>query len=106
MDHGKVIAQGSPAELIELLGADQIIEFSVKGDISECPFSRLSGVRSVRAARGTFALTVSDISLALPALMAEIHRQRAELVSLTTHQATLEDVFINLTGRRLRNGGS
>jgi ABC-2 type transport system ATP-binding protein len=51
-----------------------------------------------------YALTVSEIGVALPALLAEIKRQQAELVTLTTHQATLEDVFVSLTGRMLRDG--
>jgi ABC-2 type transport system ATP-binding protein len=60
-------------------------------------------VRGVRASNNGYALTVSDISTALPALLAEIERQRVELVTLTTHQATLEDVFVSLTGRMLRD---
>jgi len=51
-----------------------------------------------------YALTVSEIGVALPALLAEIKRQESELVTLTTHQATLEDVFVSLTGRMLRDG--
>jgi ABC-2 type transport system ATP-binding protein len=50
-----------------------------------------------------YSLTVSEIGIALPALLAEIRRQQAELVALTTHQATLEDVFVSLTGRMLRD---
>jgi ABC-2 type transport system ATP-binding protein len=57
----------------------------------------------VRATKDGYALTVSDIAVALPALLAHIERQRAELVTLTTHQATLEDVFVSLTGRMLRD---
>ena len=39
----------------------------------------------------------------MPALLAELARQKAELASLTTHHATLEDVFVSLTGRTLRD---
>jgi len=39
----------------------------------------------------------------LPGLMAELRRQGAHLTNLATHQATLEDVFLKLTGRRLRD---
>ena len=53
---------------------------------------------------GGYALTVSEIGVALPALLAEIKRQESEIVTLTTHQATLEDVFVSLTGRMLRDG--
>lgn len=103
MDHGKVIALGTPAELISLLKADQIVEFSVEGEVEDSAFERLLGVREVRVANNGYALTVSDIAVALPALLAEIERQRADLVTLTTHQATLEDVFVSLTGRMLRD---
>jgi ABC-2 type transport system ATP-binding protein len=103
MDHGHVIALGAPAELIASLGADQIVEFSVKGKIEEESLESLQGVRGVRATKDGYALTVSDIATALPSLLAEIERERAELVTLTTHQATLEDVFVSLTGRMLRD---
>src|SRR2546421_882856 len=103
MDHGHVIASGTPAELISSLDADQIVEFSVKGKVEEEALERLSGVRRVRASGDGYALTVRDIGAALPALLSELERERAELVSLTTHQATLEDVFVSLTGRMLRD---
>jgi ABC-2 type transport system ATP-binding protein len=103
MDHGRVIALDTPAKLIESLGADQIVEFSVRGDMDERGLENLPGVRGVRATDAGYALTVSDIGAALPALLAEIGRQRAEMLSLTTHQATLEDVFVSLTGRMLRD---
>ncbi|HVG39253.1 MAG TPA: ABC transporter ATP-binding protein [Pyrinomonadaceae bacterium] len=102
MDHGRVIALGTPFELIESLGADQIVEFSARGEIDEHALGRLPGVRGVRAKNGEYALTVSDISAALPALLALLGARGAELITLTTHQATLEDVFVNLTGRMLR----
>jgi ABC-2 type transport system ATP-binding protein len=105
MDHGRVIALGTPAELIASLGADQIIEF--KGDsgrLQETALSQLKGVLSVRAKEGGYLLTVSQIGEALPSLLAELERQNVKLDQLTTHQATLEDVFVNLTGRMLRDG--
>jgi ABC-2 type transport system ATP-binding protein len=125
MDHGRVIALGSPAELIASLGADQIVEFSVASgatELQESPFRRLPGVTGMRAKQasegvsdqnaenaesagnGNYLLTVSEIGTALPALLAELERQNLKLNQLTTHQATLEDVFVNLTGRMLRDG--
>ncbi len=103
MDHGRIIALDTPTKLIESLGADQIIEFSVEGEMDGQPLASLPGVSGIRNASEGYALTVSDIAAALPALLAEIERQRAELVKLTTHQATLEDVFVHLTGRMLRD---
>jgi ABC-2 type transport system ATP-binding protein len=104
MDHGKIIALGTPAELIESLGADQIIEFSVTNTLSGDPLTRLPAVKHLHKRADVYALTVAEIGVALPALLAEIKRQQSELVTLTTHQATLEDVFVSLTGRMLRDG--
>lgn len=104
MDHGTVIALGTPAELIESLGADQIIEFSVTSELENDPLTRLPAVSALHKRGDVYALTVSEIGVALPALLAEIKRQQSELVTLTTHQATLEDVFVSLTGRMLRDG--
>lgn len=104
MDHGKVIALGTPGELIESLGADQIIEFSVTNPLADEDLMGLPAVKHLHKRAETFALTVREIGVALPALLAEIKRQQSELVTLTTHQATLEDVFVSLTGRMLRDG--
>ena len=103
MDHGKVIALGTPGELIESLGADQIIEFSVTHELEDEPLTSLPAVNHLHKRDDVYALTVSEIGVALPALLAEIKRQQSELVTLTTHQATLEDVFVSLTGRMLRD---
>lgn len=104
MDHGRVIALGTPNELIASLGAEQIVEFSVAGPLQEKPLVELPGARSLRSTNGGYALTVSDIGTVLPALLDELERQQTKLETLTTHQATLEDVFVNLTGRLLRDG--
>ena len=104
MDHGKMIALGTPAELIESLGADQIIEFSATKSLEEDPLTQLPAVKHLHKRGEIYALTVAEIGIALPGLLAEIKRQQSELVTLTTHQATLEDVFVSLTGRMLRDG--
>ena len=103
MDHGKVIALGTPAELIESLGADQVIEFSATNTLQDEPLTNLPAVTNLHKRGDVYALTVSEIGVALPGLLAEIKRQQSELVTLTTHQATLEDVFVSLTGRMLRD---
>ena len=103
MDHGRVIALGTPAALIASLGADQIIEFSVEGEFQDAGLTGLPGVRGIQARDGGYSLTVSEIGAALPALLAELDRQSVKLITLTTHQATLEDVFVSLTGRVLRD---
>jgi ABC-2 type transport system ATP-binding protein len=107
MDHGKVIAHGSPAELIASLGAEHVVEFTL-ADGGASPALRaelagLPGVKAVRPADDRIALTVTAVHHTLPGLMSLIERRGAELSSLTTHHATLEDVFVVLTGRQLRD---
>jgi ABC-2 type transport system ATP-binding protein len=107
MDLGKVIALGTPAELICTLGAEHIVEFALQGGVSSSLLLRLRGlpgVREVRADNGTVSLTATEVHLAVPALVTELDHQGAHLSLLATHHATLEDVFVALTGRRLRDG--
>ncbi len=105
MDHGQVIALGTPAELIASLGADQIIEFSIlhKMLLPESTLRQLPGVTNLQVNESDYRLSVSQISATLPALLAELETQNVKLDQLTTHQATLEDVFVSLTGRMLRD---
>ena len=104
LDHGRMIALGAPAELVASLGAEQIIEFSVAGELPAGALADLPGVRGVRPREGGYALTVSQIGASLPALLAACERHGVRIETLTTHQATLEDVFVSLTGRMLRDG--
>jgi ABC-2 type transport system ATP-binding protein len=103
VDHGKVISLGTPAELIASLGAEHVVEFSVVGGIDLTLVLDLPAVSGGRQDGGTIALQVREPHVALPALLAELKRQQAELARLTTHHATLEDVFVGLTGRTLRD---
>ena len=106
VDHGKVIALGSPRELIASLGAEHVVQFALANSdhIEEPALRALPGVRQVRATDGRTQLTVTHVHKALPALMNLLTQRRAELSDLTTHHATLEDVFIALAGRNLRDG--
>ena len=103
MDHGRVIALGTPAQLIATLGADHVVEFSVEGVPDLEAIGRLPGVSQTRREAGGVALIVREPHVSIPALLAELARQQRPLLSLTTHHATLEDVFVSLTGRTLRD---
>jgi ABC-2 type transport system ATP-binding protein len=108
VDHGKVIALGSPRELIASLGAEHVIEFAVddrhKSAIDDGILRGLPSVDGVARDGGSWRLTVREVHRAVPALLAVLSERRAEPTHLTTHHATLEDVFMALTGRRLRDG--
>ena len=104
VDRGQVIACGTPQELINSLGGEQIIEFVPTHPVQADTLAGLPGVRQVRHKGNAYVLSVSHLEQALPALLRECTAQGAELSSLTTHAATLEDVFVHLTGRALREG--
>ena len=107
MDHGKVIALGSPRELIASLGADHVIEFTLgKGSpaLPEEVLSALPGVDGVRRDGPRYTLNATHPHRTLPALLADLEGRGAELTELVTHHATLEDLFLSLTGRHLRDG--
>ena len=103
MDHGHIIALGTPRELIALLGAEHVVEFEVEGTLDLAGIAELPGVSQARREAGGFALIVREPHVAIPPLLAELERRRLPLARLTTHHATLEDVFMNLTGRTLRD---
>ncbi len=102
MDHGKVIALASPKELIASIGVEHIVEFSAAG-FDAGPLQRIEGVRDIRRENGSVQLQVTELHRAVPALLAELDRQSIALTELRTHSATLEDVFVTLTGRHLRD---
>jgi ABC-2 type transport system ATP-binding protein len=105
VDHGKVIALGSPRDLIESMGAEHVVEFALAGDqqIEDETLRRLDGVLAVQREDGLIRLQAAEIHRVVPALLAELQRRGAMLAELRTHTATLEDLFVALTGRHLRN---
>jgi ABC-2 type transport system ATP-binding protein len=104
IDYGKIIASGTPAELISELSGHHVVEFALTGSNGDGDevWKHLPGVQSVRSDDGLFALRVDEPHETIPALLAAVHDRHAQLAHLTTRQASLEDVFVHLTGRRLR----
>jgi ABC-2 type transport system ATP-binding protein len=106
IDQGKVIALGSPPELIARLGGDHIVEFALLGEAPTPgpePFEALPTVLSARVEGDGYALTVGAPHRAIPALLDELEAQGRSLARLTTRHVSLEDVFVSLTGRHLRD---
>lgn len=105
VDHGQVIAEGTPTDLIERLGGQHVVEFSVSGNSDGAALDTwrgLPGVESVRHDDGLVCLNVREPHLTIPALLDAVEHQGSQLLHLTTRQASLEDVFVRLTGRHLR----
>jgi ABC-2 type transport system ATP-binding protein len=108
VDHGKLIALGTPRELIASLGGQDVIEVTVEGGLAVDEAARaklhaLDGVRGVRGLPDGFALAVEPLHVALPALVDHVRTAGLQVGRLTTRHATLEDVFVSLTGRGLRD---
>ena len=105
VDRGKIIALDPPRALIARLGAEHVIECTVAdGQMPPSPavLRQLPGVRDARVEDHNIVVTAEQVHLALPALLASLDERHATLSMLTTHHATLEDVFVSLTGRHLR----
>ena len=103
VDHGRLIALGTPRELIASLGAEQVIEIAAAAPVDADRLRALGGVSRVAVEDGAIRLTVREVHVAVPALLEELRRSGIDLTRLATHQATLEDVFVALTGRHLRD---
>ena len=105
VDHGQIIAEGSPASLIERLGGHHVIEFSVDkaaNGASDAVWKSLPGVESITKEDGVISLNVREPHRTIPALLDAVDRDGAHLLHLNTRQCSLEDAFVHLTGRHLR----
>ena len=106
VDHGQIIAEGSPSDLIDRLGGHHVVEFQVSDDEREGDnadgWQALPSVESVRRDDANICLSVREPHLTIPALLDAIAKRGHQLEHLSTRQASLEDVFVKLTGRHLR----
>jgi ABC-2 type transport system ATP-binding protein len=106
VDHGRVIALGTPIELIASLGAAHVVVFALEegsSGLSPTELRALPGVRDVTTEDGQVQLIASEVHVTVPALLRALAERDARLSLLATHGATLEDVFVRLTGRHLRD---
>ena len=104
VDRGRVIALGTPRDLVARVVGQEIVEFQAPSDgVDERELRRLPGIQAARRAGDGWALTVDRVHVAIPALLAHLEARSLALTALSTHRATLEDVFVTLTGRRLRD---
>jgi ABC-2 type transport system ATP-binding protein len=104
VDRGEVIALGTPTELISSLHAPDVAEFSSEPEIPEELLRDLPGVTEPHRRGSQWLLPVTSLAVTVPALLALVERSGSRLATLSTHRATLEDLFVALTGRELREG--
>jgi ABC-2 type transport system ATP-binding protein len=122
MDHGRIIALGTPAQLIASVGGEHIVEFAIT-EFAASPaqdaasthappsqpgldialLTAIPGVESHRVDAGLHQLSVRDLHTTVPRIFAAVANQNLHLSEFRTHSASLEDVFVRLTGRNLRD---
>jgi ABC-2 type transport system ATP-binding protein len=103
IDHGSIIALGTPADLIERLGGHHMIEFMIADRAqTEDNWGSLRSVEGVHVDGGRIVLSVREPHETIPLLLSAVQSRGLRLEHLTTRQASLEDVFVHLTGRHLR----
>jgi ABC-2 type transport system ATP-binding protein len=106
IDAGKVIALGTPKSLIASTGGENVIEFTAESEtIDRDALGKLPGVTAVRGEGGSVTLTAAEPYKTMTALLDWLRTANHPIAGLTTRHATLEDVFVNLTGRHLRDDG-
>jgi ABC-2 type transport system ATP-binding protein len=103
VDHGQRIALGTPQELIATLEAPHIIEFASQPAMDEQDFAGIPGLHGAVRRGDRWQLRVDSLAASVPQLLATVEGRGAKLEILSTHAATLEDVFVSLTGRELRD---
>ncbi|HTS79939.1 MAG TPA: ABC transporter ATP-binding protein [Myxococcaceae bacterium] len=101
VDHGKVVARGTPEALVRSLGGDQLLEFVARPEIPPRALESVPGFSGRRQRGETVSLSVQALHEAVPALLRIADEHGSELVQLSTRAATLDDVFLALTGRTL-----
>ena len=107
VDRGRLIALGTPAELVASLGTPHVVEITVDDGAAlptQAVLAALAGVHDVRLAPPQVSLGSLAIHETIPAVLGVLAAADVPVRELATHSATLEDVFVSLTGRHLRDG--
>ncbi len=103
VDQGKIIALGPPSELIAALGAEHFVEFTIHTDdpmIVASELQTIPGVAHTELIAGRYQLKVHQLHLVIPRLVERLAEMNIRMADLTTRSASLEDVFVQLTGHQ------
>jgi ABC-2 type transport system ATP-binding protein len=109
MDHGTIVADGTPYELKRRVAADTILVAVKDGQRVDHALTLLSAqpyVREASAQDENIRLYVDDGSTALPEVLRLLDREQVALRTMTLSEPTLDDVFLRQTGRSLRDAGN
>ncbi|MFC3886252.1 ABC transporter ATP-binding protein [Bacillus songklensis] len=104
MDQGKLIALDTPSLLVKNLQSDSAVEFRFLGEAHEVELHAIHGVKQVGNQNDMYVLYTDDLQSTLMSLIQTASEKQLKLSDLQTRTATLEDVFIHMTGRGLREG--
>jgi ABC-2 type transport system ATP-binding protein len=103
IDHGRLLAEGTLAELYRLLPAAQTLQLDIDGPVDAEALRQLPGVKQLRLEAGRLTVGLDDLALVTPTLLQAVAAGGATLRHLDSGRANLEDVFLALTGRQLRD---
>jgi ABC-2 type transport system ATP-binding protein len=105
MDHGRILALDSPAALKQSIGADTVVTLKAAGDtgrLAEVLARDVDGVTRTRIMDGGVQLHVQGNERLVPRIVTAAEREGFDLIDLSISEPSLETVFINLTGKELR----
>jgi ABC-2 type transport system ATP-binding protein len=105
MDHGKILALDTPATLKQSTGADTIVTVKVSSDgetLAQALEREIAGIVSTRVVENTVTAQVEGSDRLVPRVVNVAEAANVEIIDLTVAEPTLETVFINLTGKELR----
>jgi len=102
MDHGTILSEGSPSELIAHLGLPSVVELTFEGSAPDPTAFATSLAMPVEARNEVWEIPTGDPKSALPAILGVAEAQAVPFLQIHVRRATLEDVFLHRTGRSLR----
>jgi ABC-2 type transport system ATP-binding protein len=106
MDHGRILALDTPAALKESIGADTVVTIRTSGDAARLAgllTAEVAGVTRSRLVDGGLELHVQGRDRLIPRVVLAAERDGFDLADLSVAEPSLETVFINLTGKELRD---
>ena len=106
MDHGKILALGTPAALKQSVGADTVVTVKTTGDpgdLGSLLASGVDGVTRTRVSDGHLQLHVKGTNGLVSTIVGTAERGGFDILDLSIAEPSLETVFINLTGKELRD---